>query len=536
MSQGQDFEQEPAEQGLIEREPIEQGDAENATPGEAVAAPTDAADWQPVDLLLGQGSFAEMAAMRERIASDPMLALELADTVAVVEQLRQLRTEPSPEFAGKLAHVIVRADRRISGRDDAYGQRWLPFLVTSIAAVATFAMLWWFDPLGPEGSGGQGGKHRPHAALQLERDDDAERVPITELPPVFSEVAWQDAIETVRQRLALESSPRLSEAFENGLQSAEDPLTQWLDPSNVLMLQRLDHELRARGDVRAAALLRRGSLVAVDHRVQELADGIADDLQARWQQQGELPGRADVGGVVWAMRALIGAGATAERTAALELTGSWLVDMLPELHGEQLVLGVAGVAKLAAVHADDQLFAAAARHGKRLVHEVLLPDNENWSSRRPDLLHPRIAAGIVGEAGRLLERLPAFGVDAERCSLVRHLLLGQLRERRERGQDRPEVLAAMLYGMRDLLGDVERLAIERSLRRWQPVLLAPDFGTVQQLLWGTEPGRQGFARLQRELRKLTVLPIPSSLEERAAFCLCLATNYAGFVGGLQPAR
>ncbi|MGK0155813.1 MAG: hypothetical protein ACI9SE_002780, partial [Neolewinella sp.] len=71
----------------------------------------DAVAWQPIDLLLKQGTPEEVTAMRNEVARDPMKALELADTVALVEQFRHLRTEASPEFAGKLQDVALHSDR-----------------------------------------------------------------------------------------------------------------------------------------------------------------------------------------------------------------------------------------------------------------------------------------------------------------------------------------------------------------------------------------------------------------------------------------
>ncbi|HIE68771.1 MAG TPA: hypothetical protein EYP98_00675 [Planctomycetes bacterium] len=149
----------------------------------------------------------------------------------------------------------------------------------------------------------------------------------------------------------------------------------------------------------------------------------------------------------------------------------------------------------------------------------------------------RVAAGSIGEAGRILSRLPAFGLDPAPCKLVRLLLLGQLRERRSLHDDRPEVLAAMLYGCRDLLSSEsnERERVSWALRRWKPRRLAPDFATVQQIAWAQTPGSRGYTRLQGELRQLAVLPTPDKLRNCAAFCLCLATNFAGHVGDLLPA-
>jgi hypothetical protein len=173
-------------------------------------------------------------------------------------------------------------------------------------------------------------------------------------------------------------------------------------------------------------------------------------------------------------------------------------------------------------------FDAVEAHGQRLVDSVLRPDAQNWERSLPALLANRLPAATVGDASRLLQRLPGFGLDAGRCTLVRRLLLGQLRARRDAGQDGPEVLAALVYGCDDLLAATERASIEVQLRRWKPARLVPDFRTVQQLAWAVEPGRAGFTRLQGELRQLAVCADPVALSARAAFSLCLSTNFAAF--------
>ena len=66
----------------------------------------------PVELLLGQGPADERAALRARSGEDPLLMLELADTVALFAQCRELRTEPGPAYAVKLHTVMNRAARR----------------------------------------------------------------------------------------------------------------------------------------------------------------------------------------------------------------------------------------------------------------------------------------------------------------------------------------------------------------------------------------------------------------------------------------
>ena len=197
-------------------------------------------------------------------------------------------------------------------------------------------------------------------------------------------------------------------------------------------------------------------------------------------------------------------------------------------------MALSGLVELAAV--TGRHFDAVSTHGRRLVDEVLEADDDRWRRRRPALLAGAVDAHTLGEAGRVVSRLPAFGVDPDRCTLFRSLALGRLREQRAGGQDRPEVLAAMSYGFADLL-DRERNERDRltwALQRWKPARLAPDYATVQQMAWSLSPGTRGFTRMQRELRQLAVQPAPTALRDQAAFCLCLATSYAGFVDGLVP--
>jgi len=502
--------------------------------------------FEPIDFVLKQGDKHELQDMRRQIGDDPLLALELADTVDLVEQFRQLRTEPSARFACKLAGLAVRAERRLNPslrkREPAPPQR-MPY-IGMLAAAATFTGLLLWNPLGEDAA------PEPQCdayAITPRTDVESQSAP----PLLRAEAEWNDTIEAIGDRLALERSPRLQAAFEDGLRSTGDRLSQWLDPRNTMVLLRLDHELRTNAQNRTRTLEQFGGLAAVDKRVQQLADGIAFDLSSRATLRAGADDRADddragarafgdqeLEELAYGVRALIAAGSTAHRVQALRESGDQLAAELPHLHGGRLVTALSGLVELAAI--SGQHFEQVAEHGARLCAEVLLPDEERWVRSRPELLADDIAPSALGEAARIVGRLPAFGADVERCRLTRRLILGRLREQRDheqldRGQDRPEVLAAMLYGCGDLLEDGEYGRLQRQMQRWKPARLAPDYVTVQQIAWSLRPGDRGFTRRQWELRELAVLPIPADLQERAAFCLCLATNYAGFVGALvQP--
>ncbi|HEB52869.1 MAG TPA: hypothetical protein ENI87_06415 [bacterium] len=486
---------------------------------------TDAEGLEAIDLLLEQGSADELHALRSAVARDPQRALELAETVAVVEQMRQLRTEASPAFAGRMQAVLLRSDRYQRAHYLPRTATWKRIATTAAAAAVTFFLLSWLD------AGRWFCAPKRETAVFGGIDVTASAAPPAPAPPLVTpeEADWKQALLDIRARLELETSEELQAALAAGLDQHDDPLDRWVEPWNSMVLARLDHELRQHPEVRYRALRERGVMAAVDARVQGIADGIADELSARLA---ENPADVEVAELAFGMRALIGAGTTGRRADALRACGRELVRRLPDLHGALLVTALSGLLEEAAIAGDP--LDAVAQHGARLLDEVFGLGQRTWQRGRPDLLGNRVAAATLGEAGRLLQRLPALGIDGRRCAVARQLLLGRLRERRQSGQDRPEVLAAMLYGYAERMPNDEADRIAFTLRRWKPARLAPDYRTVMQMAWGLGPGSVGFARMQRELRQLAIQPVPSGLVERAAFSLCLATNYAGFVGTLLP--
>ncbi|MBL9079586.1 MAG: hypothetical protein JNL08_18935 [Planctomycetes bacterium] len=468
-----------------------------------------------VDLLLGEGEAAERQALREAIGRDPLRTLEMAETVALFEGLRELRTEPSPLYGCRLHDVVRRAERAAPA---APRPHWLVGVAWAAAAAAVvFALLWSWDPLGRRAPARRGD---PVAVPSVPRS----RGPVATNPTADREAeAWRLASEQMRQRLSREPSPRLGEAFELALVPPADPIERWLDPHNALASLRADHEQRGRAEFRLAALQHQGGLAAVDARVQELTGRVADELVRL--RGGFVP--AEAADVALGVRALIAAGTVdPAREDALAVAATWLEVRLPHCTGASLVAALTALVEVAAV--SDRGGDLVAQHGRRLVDEVLRADADTWGRRRPELLAGGVATAVLGDAARVLRLLPGFGVDAARCLAVRQLVLGRLREQRDAGDDGPEVPTAMLYGCSDLLAAAERDEIERQLHRWTPLRLAPDFVTVQQYAWGFEPGRIGFARLQLALRRLAVLPDPGRLAARAAYSLCLAAPYAAW--------
>jgi hypothetical protein len=461
------------------------------------------------DVALGQGEPDALAAARARLSEDPALLLEVADAVAFVQDLRALRTEPGPGYARKLAAVTQRAAERVAPPVSPW--RGWPWAVVA-AAVAAVA-LWLFDPLRPVADS----PAAPVAELVLRRPTDMGDVVVPGVVPDAGAVAARNDLETIRRRLDHEALPRVRESFDATIAEPADRLRDWLDPRNALALDRLDHELRASAEFRREELRRRGGLPAADVRVQQLADGLADDLAA-----GRVAGLVDR---AYALRGVYGAGpATAARAAAIGAAAESIAAEMPSAHGERLAHGLAALCDAAVV---DGRFADVVRtHGERLVGALLGIDDDTWSRRLPELMAPATPAGALGEAARTLARLPSFGLDALRCRLARSLVVGALRDRRAGGLDAPDLVAALLYGGADLLPADELLQAERDLRRWQPARLAPDFVLCQQFAWAIEPGQRGHARLQASVRELAVMPAPTEPRQLGAFVLCLATAYA----------
>lgn len=477
------------------------------------------AELAPIDVALGQGEPAELAAARARMDRDPLALLAVAEEVAFVQGVRALRIDAGPTYGIALNELCRRAAERVA--PPASPWRGWPWGVAAAAAAA--ALLWWLDPLAAPPRADDA----PLAEFVLQRaPTPVGDVAIPDVTPDARAVAWQSDLDTIRRRLDQEATPRLREAFDAGLGDAPDRLRGWLDPRNALALQRLDHELRANAEYRREELRRRGGMPAADVRIQELADGLAASLLASEDVAVEA--------VAYAVRATVGAGgADATRLAAIRAGAVRLAAELPAAHGERLVVGLAALCDASVV---DAAFLDGVRaHGSRLVDGLLGIDADNWSRRLPALLAPSASVLAVAEAARVVGRLPAFGLDAGRCKLARSLLVGALRDRRAQGVDSPALVAGLLYGGADVLPGEEREQLERDLRRWRPARLTPDFRLCHQFAWAIEPGRRGHARMQAELRELAVQPTPADVAEAGAFVLCLATAYAASIGEADAA-
>ena len=90
----------------------------------------------------------------------------------------------------------------------------------------------------------------------------SEAAVVDEEPISPEQASWGRAVTEILARLDKETTDNLRDAFRNGMNQNGDALKQWLDPSNAMVLLRLEHELRASADVRVRARRSRGALAA----------------------------------------------------------------------------------------------------------------------------------------------------------------------------------------------------------------------------------------------------------------------------------
>jgi hypothetical protein len=467
---------------------------------------------QPIDLLLGEGSPAAQAAARQRIAEEPLAALELAETVELVERLREARTATSPLFAPRLQLVIATARRRQLLRRPRRHHRDIAWLALAAAVALVCLTLW--DPAGRSArsrSLAAGAAELPAARHGVR---DAAGLPVRLLPDPGDVAA---AVAFVANRLKAEGDARMLAALEHiVVQPAAE--ANWLQSGNQLAAMRADSDRRRSAELRRAALHELGSAEGVDDRIQDLAATIANGVMADLAR-----GRLDVVSAAFVARALIASGAAGDGgpcASSLSATVTWLREQLTDnaLGDGERATAVAALAEVAA--STGKGLELVREQTERLLRNTL--EVPAFSRRRPTLLLPHTPALHLGDAGRLLRLAPAFGIDADEACRLRVLLAARLEANRALNSDDPALLAAEVYGFADLL-DCE--SIDRKLRGWRTSDLVPDYLTILQVAWSRRVHSPGFSRLQMELRAL-VAATPQELRDRAALLLCLATNFA----------
>jgi hypothetical protein len=322
----------------------------------------------------------------------------------------------------------------------------------------------------------------------------------------------------VANRLKAEGDARMLVALEHIVAQPAAIAASWLQSGNQLAAMRADSDRRRSAELRRAALHDLGSAEGVDDRIQDLAATVANEVMADLAR-----GRLDVVTAAFVARALIASGAAGDGgpcASSLTATVAWLREQLADnaLGDGERATAVAALAEVGA--STGKGLELVREQTERLLRNTL--EAPAFSRRRPTLLLPHTPALHLGDAGRLLQLAPAFGIDADEACRLRVLLAARLEANRALNSDDPALLAAEVYGFADL---IDRESIDRKLGGWRTSDLVPDYLTILQLAWSRKLHSPGFSRLQMELRALAAAT-PQGLRDRAALLLCLATNIA----------
>ncbi|MCB9869441.1 MAG: hypothetical protein H6836_02905 [Planctomycetes bacterium] len=463
-----------------------------------------------VDWLLGEVSAEQAEAMGREAALDRDVAGRAAELRGLFADLREIGVAPTGRVGVALRTAV---ERRLVLRNRSRGTSpsarivWL-MRVAAVAMISlgilSFGRWLWIshadgDPV--------------HIAGLLPRPHEARRAPAVE-----PEVVRSESQATVVPRYWLDD--RIMRAFYGALtQSEAAPSETWLCATNDLAALRLEFQGRFNPTRRMAAIHAAGASDYLEHRIQTLGDEIAGKIEIEM-----LQGTASPSDVALALRALLAAGSSRRlgpHSRAVQRCGEFLAQRVDRLEGGVLASALAGLVDVAVVSPRGTA-RLVGRNTARMVR-ALLDDGDGKT--RPDLLQWNTPAAQVADAGRVLRLAPAFGVDVEAATKARAYLAAYLAKRVSFStEERPDLLAAQLYGFGDL---IDRAPIERKLRLWHASDLVPNyFVALHHISWSRFPLRAGWAAFQRELRSVAATATPAEVGDAAALLLSLAVYYA----------
>ena len=470
---------------------------------------------ESIDLVLGQLTGARAEHARARAEREPEFGALVAADAALFAQLRTLTCAPS-QAAGVALRVAL--ERRQQVRADALpvreSLRVLLHRALRIAAVAAIVLQ------GAELGGRLWREQKlAHFAAQLQ---------VSEMP-VPTPPATEPALAAGRDGIAAPEYGNAESVLAAGdkgfadlyarvravadLQIAHDAL----EHDRNLALRRIEFANARSAQARRLLIERSGGSLALEERVQALVAELAQQFRPRLAD-----GSASVPESAYALRAFLAAGSTCthgEHASLVRATGHWLEHRLLGAKDGDLAIALAALTDLA-VLGESAAEDLVREHGQRLVHSLLQPA----PARASELLRWETDLAALGDAGLMLRFLPAFGVQVKAVYEARLLLLTHLEARLANSVgERPQVLAAELYGFGDL---VARAEVDRRLRLWRPKLLLPDYVAVHHLSWSQYPLRLGWSEYQNDLRQLAAIPTPDQPLGTAALALSLALHYA----------
>lgn len=490
-----------------------------------------------VDWTLGELDPAENEVVRRHVQRHAEAALEAADVRTLLEDMRTLTAEPSGRVEVRVRYAIDRRQRLRRGERHGDGSSPLGSVVRAgrtlvrvlaVAAAILGALLLWDRE--------QRDASRAPVAAASDPGLPAWQAPAA--PPLREPTPERDREQVARQQQTLDDvlaagGPSLQRHYLPLRRLAEiDVFTGQMRANNELALLRLEFTQRYSRAKRRQSIEQCGGKPDLEDRIQSLAMSVAVTIEDQIGRD-----KATVVDVARALRALLAAGSTLRigHREAVAAAVEFLEQRVGGLEGGELASALAALTDFAVV-TGGRAASLVAEHGERLANSVqVLPAGRSAHSSssfaspaergRPPLLGFSTPVSQLADAGRVLQLAPAFGVHPIRAHEARLLMAAHLEERlAQSASERPEVLAAMLYGFSDL---IERNALDRRLLLWPATLLADqDLVALHHLAWSQFPLRPGWTEFQRQLRAVATLKTPSDVGDAAALLLSLAMNYA----------
>jgi len=469
-----------------------------------------------VDFVLGEMDANAAREHERRLAGEPELAREASEIRALIQDLRDLDTEPSNTIPLRVRYALdrrlrlrLRLQQPFSPRALAGGVGQVLFHGVQVAAVALvvcYALLYVEGRLATP---------RPQPVEVVEMPQLQPPVlPIQDEPVVAAESP--DAIpEFVREEPEFE---RLLQNLAKDQRATVSDFEGFVDASNKLFTLRRECQVRVSPQQRQRAIREGGSSTSLDSRIQDLATEIAAKIDNRLAAN-----QASVVDVTLAVRALLAAGSHPDAGPHGETVGRcgrYLEAQVCDLDGAQLASALAGLMDLAVVSGRG-MERLVGEHADRLARSVFYAKGKE----RPSLLDWQTPSASLADAGVVLRLAPAFGVNVVRAGRARLLLAAHVQERiASTRNERPDLLAAQLYGFGDL---VDRGELDHKLLLWEPLRLVPGhLVALHHISWSQFPTRRGWARFQHGLRAVSVMPTPEGVADASALLLALAMNYA----------
>ncbi|MEZ5965432.1 MAG: hypothetical protein R3F56_16485 [Planctomycetota bacterium] len=433
------------------------------------------------------------------------------DDAALFARLRRLGVPASrPEFALRVRYAVARR-AELRGRTAVERAQWWARGREALRVACVAALL-----LGA-GLLGQAVLRRMVAEPRF----DAGLLPPTAMAQAARPVPGLDAyfepafVEPARAARA--AQPEFFERFDAVMADVgADSVLAWLGARNELDMLRAQFRQRFSREGRQALLALTGATPAREERIQHLAARVATQLEAA------LAGDTDPCALALGLRALLAAGSSrsvGEHRHLVCRVADRLLDRLAAGESDETSASILAAVTDMAVVSDGRSGEMVRDGAERIARATV----SFAGGRRPDLLHRQARLASLADAGYVLRLAPAFGAPAALCARARRLVLAHLRERLDVVVERPDVVAAILYGFGDLVDHGE---LDTRLLLWGARRLLPDYVALFHYAWGHYPVRRGWSNLQDDLRYLSTLRAPEPLEDASALLLTLAMNFA----------